>query len=232
MTAAGSEDSAAAAARVEPAPPVAGEVFGERLDLARHYAELLVTDGVQRGLIGPREAARVWSRHVLNCAVVTELFGDRNRVVDVGSGAGLPGVVMAIRRPDLRVDLVEPLQRRVTFLTEAVDALGLHQQVRVVRGRAEEPEIVRAVGGADWVTARAVAPMDRLMKWCLPLLARSGRLALLKGDSVREELRRQGPQLRRAGIPEPDIVRCGIGLVEPAVTVVTVEAPVISRGRR
>lgn len=209
---------------VEPVPAEAAQVFGDRLGLATRYADLLVTDGVLRGVIGPREPPRVWSRHLLNCAVVSELFEPGSRGIDVGSGAGLPGIALAIRRPDLRVDLLEPLERRVDFLLDAVARLGVGSQVRVVRGRAEAPATAEAVDGADWVTARAVAPMDRLVRWCLPLLAPAGRLALLKGRSVRDELRRYATPLRRAGVAEPRIVSCGVGLIEPPTTVVIVAA--------
>ena len=129
-------------------PARGARVFGARLALAERYAELLASAGVVRGLIGPREAGRIWTRHLLNCAAGRRAVPAGARVVDVGSGAGLPGLALAIRRPDLRVDLVEPLQRRVEFLTEAVAALDLGDRVRVLRGRAEEPRDRRAVGGA------------------------------------------------------------------------------------
>jgi 16S rRNA (guanine527-N7)-methyltransferase len=172
-------------------------------------------------VIGPREPERIWSRHLINCAVVAELFGQHDRVVDVGSGAGLPGIALAVRRPDLRVDLVEPLLRRVEFLHDAVATLGLGEQVRVLRGRAEDPAIVEAAGAASWVTARAVAPLDRLVKWCLPLLAADGRLALLKGASAAEEIETHRHALARVGAGDTMIVRCGAGLGVPEVTVVT-----------
>ncbi|MFD0786389.1 16S rRNA (guanine(527)-N(7))-methyltransferase RsmG, partial [Micromonospora azadirachtae] len=113
-------------------------LFGDRLDIAAAYAELLATDGVLRGLIGPREAPRIWDRHLLNCAAVAERIPEGTEVLDVGSGAGLPGLVLAIARPDLAVTLIEPLARRTSFLIEAVDRLGLGESVRVFRGRAEE----------------------------------------------------------------------------------------------
>ena len=196
-------------------------MFGPRLGLAERYADLLVSEGVRRGVIGPREPERIWTRHLLNCAVVADLFRQRVRVVDVGSGAGLPGIALALRRPDLRVDLVEPLQRRVDFLHETVAELGLGDQVRVSRGRAEDPAIRETVGNAAWVTARAVAPLDRLVRWCLPLLAADGRLALLKGASVSDEVQRHRAALDRAGATDPTIVRCGAELGVPEVTVVT-----------
>lgn len=219
-------------AGLEPTSDAAAAVFGDELQRAERYAQFLAGAGVDRGLLGPREAARIWSRHLLNCAVVAELFGPSARVVDVGSGAGLPGLAIAIARPDLQVCLVEPLQRRSDFLAEAVDLLGLAERVRVVRGRAEEPGTVRSVGGADWVTARAVAPLDRLVRWCLPLAAPGGRLALIKGSSAGEEIRRHRSALRTLGAGPVGLVQCGTGLVDPAVTVVTVERAVASKGSR
>ncbi len=208
----------------EPVPEVAGRLFGERLALAQRYAALLAGLGAARGVIGPGEAARIWTRHLLNSAAVTELFAPGARVVDVGSGGGLPGLAIAIRRPDVRVELVETLQRRVEFLIDAVDELGLGAQVRVVHGRAEDPQIVRAVGGAEWVTARAVAPLDRLVRWCLPLAVPGGRLALIKGAGAATELERHRAALRRLGAHDARIVSCGDGLLDPPVTVVTVDA--------
>jgi len=134
-------------------------VFGERIDLARRYVQALATDGVLRGLIGPREPARLWTRHVLNSAAASSLIESGARVVDIGSGAGLPGIPLAIARPDCIITLVEPLERRVRFLLEMVDALGL-TNCRVVRGRAEE--VVARCGDADVVISRAVAPLHRL----------------------------------------------------------------------
>lgn len=218
--------SGESAAESEAEPPVAALVFGPRLPLARRYADLLTGIGVARGLLGPREAGRVWSRHLLNCAVVAELIAPEARVVDIGSGAGLPGVALAIRRADLTVDLVEPLQRRARFLTEVVAELGVGGQVRVHRGRAEEAAVRSAVGNAGVVTARAVAPLDRLVGWCLPLLAPEGRLLLMKGATAGEELQQHRQALSAAGAGSGQVLVCGVGLVEPAVNVVS-----IGRGR-
>jgi 16S rRNA (guanine527-N7)-methyltransferase len=212
------------AAPIEAVPVYAAEMFAARLPLAQRFATLLATDGVRRGLVGPREAGRIWSRHLGNCAVVTELIPPGSRVVDVGSGAGLPGLVMAVRRPDLQVDLVEPMQRRVDFLIDAVGELGLDAQVRVVRGRAEDPDVAAAIGVVPVVTARAVAPLDRLVAWCLPLLEPDGRLALIKGRSAADEVERHRDALRDAGAREVRVVRCGAGLIEPATTVVVARA--------
>jgi 16S rRNA (guanine527-N7)-methyltransferase len=215
---------------IEPLPHSAGRLFGDRLGLAERYAALLAGTGVLRGIIGPGEAGRIWTRHLLNSAAVADLFTTGDRVVDVGSGGGLPGLALAIRRPDLRVDLVETLQRRVDFLAEAVSDLGLGGQVRVVRGRAEDAETVDAVGGADWVTARAVAPLDRLVRWCLPLAVPHGRLALIKGAGAAAELERHRAALQRLGVHHVQVVACGAELIDPPVTVVTVDAADALRG--
>jgi 16S rRNA (guanine527-N7)-methyltransferase len=200
---------------------VAERVFGDRLPLARRYAEHLVTTGVERGLIGPREAPRIWDRHVLNCAVVAELVPDGARLVDVGSGAGLPGIPLALARPDLQVALVEPLARRVDWLAEVVADLGL--DVRVDRGRVEETAVRRRWEGADVVTARAVAPLARLAGWALPLLRTGGRLLAVKGASAPEEIARDAAAVRKLGGGDPEIALCGHGVVDPATTVVVVE---------
>ena len=187
-------------------PESARGVFGsERLPLAEAYAELLATDGVVRGLIGPREAPRLWDRHLLNCAVLGEAIPRDVSVCDIGSGAGLPGLVLAIARPDLRITLVEPLLRRTTFLEEVVDQLGL-SGVTVVRGRAEE---VQEPHGFDVVTSRAVAPLDRLLRWSMPLVAPTGALVAMKGASVADEIEQARPTLRKLGCAEPEILTLG-----------------------
>ena len=197
----------------------ARSVFGDRFDLAVSYAAILATDGVERGLIGPRETSRLWDRHLLNCAVVAELIPENATVIDVGSGAGLPGVVLALARPDLTVTLIESMARRTAFLTEVVSRLQLDGSVTVIRGRAEE----RAGHDlADIVTARAVAPLDRLAAWCLPLTAVGGRLLALKGASAAEEVAEHGPVVERLGGDPPVIRQCGVGLVDPPTTVVEV----------
>jgi len=191
--------------------------YPEAEHLLDRYAELLATDGVVRGLIGPREVARLWSRHLANCAVLEELVPAGSLVADVGSGAGLPGLPLALVRPDLRVVLVEPLLRRATFLGEAVTALGLDDRVEVVRGRAEDQTLA-----VDVVTARAVAPLDRLAGWTLPLARVGGILLALKGDGAADEVAASAAALERLGGGQIELLACGIGVVEPPTTVVKV----------
>jgi 16S rRNA (guanine527-N7)-methyltransferase len=215
-----------------PPPPAAAKVFGERLDAAARYVEHLATSGVERGLIGPRESDRLWDRHVLNCAVVADLVPDGAKVVDVGSGAGLPGIPLALARPDLRIVLVEPLARRVEWLSEIVEDLGL--SLTVERGRAEENAIRRRWEGADVVTARAVAPLARLAGWSLPLLRDGGRLLAVKGASAPQEIDRDLAEVRRLGGGVPRIELCGQGVIDPPSTVVSVqrEARPVGRPRK
>ncbi|MCI0383515.1 16S rRNA (guanine(527)-N(7))-methyltransferase RsmG [Streptomyces sp. CNQ085] len=203
-----------------PAPEVAREVFGDRFEDAVRYAELLAEVGVRRGLIGPREVPRLWERHLLNCAVLSEVVPDGVTVCDVGSGAGLPGVPLALVRQDLRITLLEPLLRRTTFLQEVVELLGL-DHVSVVRGRAEE--VLGSLSPVHVVTARAVAPLDRLAGWGVPLLRPYGEMLALKGDTAEEELKTARSALQKLGAVDASVLRAGEGLVEPAATVVRVE---------
>lgn len=187
----------------------------QRRPAVLRYAELLAGDGVVRGLIGPREVPRLWERHLLNCAVLAEQVPDGARVCDIGSGAGLPGLVLALARPDLRVTLVEPLLRRTTFLEEAVAELGL-ESVRVQRGRADSRHGQEVF---DVVTSRAVAPLPRLVDWSMPLVAPHGALVAMKGGSVSEEIA-AGSHAWPSTLTTPEIVELGAGtLAEPAVAV-------------
>lgn len=182
------------------APVLARGVFPSgRLPLAERFAGLLATEGVVRGLIGPREAPRLWERHLVNCALLGELVPEGSTVCDVGSGAGLPGVVLAIARPDLRVTLVEPLLRRTTFLEEVVSALEL-SRVEVIRGRAEALHGERTF---DVVSSRAVAPLGRLLGWSMPLVAPTGVLLAMKGASVGDEIAEAERELVRLGCEQP-----------------------------
>ncbi|MDX3076369.1 16S rRNA (guanine(527)-N(7))-methyltransferase RsmG [Streptomyces sp. NPDC088354] len=210
-----------AAAELPPAPEAAREVFGERFADAVRYAELLAEAGVGRGLIGPREVPRLWERHLLNCAVLSEVIPHGASVCDVGSGAGLPGIPLALTRPDLTITLLEPLLRRTTFLEEAVRLLGL-DNVEVVRGRAEE--MIGKLPPVDVVTARAVAPLERLAGWGMPLLRPHGEMAVLKGDTAEEELKAARAALSRLGAAETSVVQVGEGVVDPQSTVVRVLA--------
>ncbi|MEV0840053.1 16S rRNA (guanine(527)-N(7))-methyltransferase RsmG [Actinocatenispora sera] len=207
----------------------ARQVFGARLPLAERYAELLATEGTVRGLVGPRETPRLWDRHLLNCAVLAELLPVGSVVADVGSGAGLPGIVLGVARPDLSIVLIESLARRTAFLDEVVDELQL-SRVTVVRGRAEE--LAGRIAQPDVVTARAVASLDRLVRWCLPLLPTGGRLLAMKGASAGDEVAEHAAQIRRAGGDEPRVLQCGVGLVEPATTVVEVVRLSGANGKR
>lgn len=191
---------------VEDEPPAAAAIFGDRLEVARRYVESLATDGVVRGLIGPREPARLWTRHVLNSAVISELIAPDLRVVDIGSGAGLPGIPLAIARPDLTVLLVEPLERRARYLQEMVDGLGL-TGCRVVRGRAED--VVADCGNADVVTSRAVAPLHRLVRWSAPLTRVGGVVLAMKGQSAAAELERDRNAVAAAGLTGPEVLEIG-----------------------
>ncbi|AXE87194.1 16S rRNA (guanine(527)-N(7))-methyltransferase RsmG [Streptomyces sp. Go-475] len=208
------------AAELPPAPEQAREVFGERFADAVRYAELLAEAGVQRGLIGPREVPRLWERHLLNCAVLSEVVPQGVTVCDVGSGAGLPGIPLALVREDLKITLLEPLLRRTTFLTEVVELLGL-DHVTVVRGRAEE--VMGKIQPVHVVTARAVAPLDRLATWGIPLLRPYGEMLALKGDAAEEELKSASTALSKLGAVETSILHVGEGVVDPMSTVVRVE---------
>ncbi|MFF1304455.1 16S rRNA (guanine(527)-N(7))-methyltransferase RsmG [Streptomyces sp. NPDC058307] len=208
------------AAELPPAPEQAREVFGDRFEDAVRYAELLAEAGVQRGLIGPREVPRLWERHLLNCAVLSEVVPEGVTVCDVGSGAGLPGIPLALVREDLKITLLEPLLRRTTFLTEVVELLGL-DHVTVVRGRAEE--VMGKLTPVHVVTARAVAPLDRLATWGVPLLRPYGEMLALKGDTAEEELKAAGTALSKLGAVETSILHVGEGVVDPLSTVVRVE---------
>jgi len=202
-----------------PAPESARGVFPSgRLPLAQRYAELLASEGVVRGLIGPREAPRLWDRHLLNCAVLADELPEGAGVCDIGSGAGLPGLVLAIARPDLALTLVEPLLRRTTFLTEVVEELGLGH-VEVVRGRAEDLHGGRTF---DVVTSRAVAPLERLLGWSMPLVAPTGALVAMKGSSIDEEISAAAPLLKRLRCAAPVVTQVGVGRVDPPTTVVRV----------
>jgi 16S rRNA (guanine527-N7)-methyltransferase len=204
-------------------------VFSRELPRAEQFAELLTHEATLRGLIGPREVPRLWERHLLNCAVISDLMPPESTVCDVGSGAGLPGIVLAIRRPDLQVTLLEPLLRRTTFLDLAVSTMEL-SNVHVHRGRAEElPGEPGWAGGFDVVTSRAVAPMDRLARWSLPLVRSGGLLLAMKGSSAAAELSSASSVIAGLGGVEPRIETVGSTWLEPPVTVVAMGKRAIRR---
>lgn len=212
-------------ALIEAEPVAAQQIFGDRLELARRYVWSLAAAGVTRGLIGPREAGRLWSRHLLNSAVAAPLLPRDATVVDVGSGAGLPGIPLAIVRPDCTVILVEPLLRRTVYLAEIVSDFGL-TNVRVLRGRAED--VAGALGdetrdGADVVTSRAVAPLAKLARWSVPLLRVGGLFLPLKGSSAAEEIERDAAELATLGLGTATVVEVGDGVVDPVTSVVRAE---------
>ncbi len=213
-----------------PAPPAsAAAVFSDRLPALEAYADLLAGPGVERGLLGPRETPRLWDRHLLNCAGLSSLIEDGQVVADIGAGAGLPGLVLALQRPLVQVVLVESLQRRATFLSEAVEALGLRNTV-VRRARAEELHDKVLV---DVVTARAVAPLDRLATWALPLLHPGGRLLALKGEQAATELAAAGATLHRYGGTAGEVVEIGdVDLGTSARVVVVVRTASATPGSR
>lgn len=193
-------------------------IFGDRLDLAKRYVEHLATSGTERGLIGPREIPRLWSRHVLNCAVIEREIAQGSHVADVGSGAGLPGLCLAIARPDLELTLIEPLERRVIWLQEVVDDLGL-TNVTVMRTRAE-----LAVGlvTADVVTARAVSALTNLAGLTIPLLAGDGEVVAIKGRSAGEEIHKAAKVIRKLGGVQTSVVVVGEDLLQEPTTVVRI----------
>ena len=188
----GSTDAASALAGDDPRVVA---FFGDAHETIAQFAALLADQGVIRGLIGPREVARLWERHLINSASVVSFLPASGTVIDVGSGAGLPGIVLAAIRPDLRVVLLEPMERRVAWLTEVVEQLGLGS-VEILRGRAED---MQGTLVADAVTARAVAPLDRLAGWTLPLLRAGGVLLAMKGQTARQELEDAAPAIRSLG---------------------------------
>ncbi|MET1058816.1 MAG: 16S rRNA (guanine(527)-N(7))-methyltransferase RsmG [Nocardioides sp.] len=188
------------------------------LPLIEAYAASLADAGVVRGLIGPREVPRLWDRHLLNCAVLGEAIPEGSTVCDIGSGAGLPGLVLAIARPDLRITLVEPLLRRTTYLSEVVEELGL-PRVEVVRGRADALHGQRTF---DVVTSRAVAPLGRLLDWSMPLVAPTGALIAMKGQSVTDEIAAEAARLTRAGCSPAEVLELGASVVSPPSVVVRV----------
>jgi 16S rRNA (guanine527-N7)-methyltransferase len=226
----------ATAAAAAAAPDAAADVFGAGLETAQRYADILATDGLERGLLGPHEVDRLWERHLLNSAAVGELLEPGDRVVDIGSGAGLPGVPLAIARPDIQMVLLEPLLRRSDFLREVVAELGL--PVEVVRGRAEERSVRELIGERDVAVSRAVAALDKLTKWSMALLRPEGRMLAIKGERARDEVHEHRRVMAAAGAVDVRVVTCGANYLLPPATVVsarrgnpTRSRPARARGR-
>lgn len=199
-------------------PEAAASLFGVRLERTERYAGVLAGAGVERGLIGPREVDRLWERHILNSAALAELIEPRRHIADIGSGAGLPGIPLALARPDVRVTLIEPLLRRSEFLREVVDELGI--DVTVIRGRAEEPGVRKLVGETDVVVSRAVASLDKLTRWSMPLLRVDGHMLALKGERAEEEIRDHRRVMASLGAADVKVMRCGANYLDPPATVV------------
>ena len=202
----------------EAIPLEAHEVFGENFHLAKKYADLLARDGDLLGLIGPRELPKIWSRHILNSAVVSDLVEPGERIADVGSGAGLPGIPMAIRQPEAQFTLIEPMERRAKWLAEVVvPTLGL-KNVEVLRLRAEEAPM----DSFDVVTARAVSALPKLLKMTVPLVAPGGRILALKGSKAADEVGEARPLAKKFGLGTFEIVTVGQKLLKEPTTVVRI----------
>jgi len=191
------------------------EVYPDSAEDLTRFAHWLTGAAVERGFIGPREVDRIWDRHISNCAVIEVLIPQNSKVFDIGSGAGLPGLVLAIVRPDITIGLIEPLMRRSEFLTEVATDLGITDRVTVMRGRAEELK----GHAASVVTARAVAPLGKLLTWSLPLTAKGGQILAMKGSSAANEIAEATDILKGR---KAEIILCGEGIVDPQTTVVRV----------
>lgn len=192
---------------IEPEPAESTDLAGDRIDVLRRFAEDLGTRGELLGLIGPQEAERLWSRHLLNCAVLAPLIAPDARVADIGTGGGLPGLVLAILRPDAQFRLIEPMERRCAWLTEQIDALGL-ENAEVLRGRAEE---YHGAFEVDLVTARAVTALRKLVPLTAPLLRDGGEMLFLKGVSVESEIDAAAKTLRKHRVTEIEVRELGVG---------------------
>lgn len=205
---------------LEPEPGSAATVFGERLDSVRRFTENLARHGEELGLIGPLELPRLWSRHVVNSGLVAPLLRP-GRVGDVGSGAGLPGLVLAIARPDVHLTLIEPMERRVAWLNRQVDELGL-ENVDVVRARAEEAKLP---GRLDQVTARAVSALRTLIPITAPLLKAGGELLLMKGTGVTGEMGAAEKAIRKYRLEDVEVIVLGEGVVDDVTRVFRARVP-------
>jgi len=199
---------------VEQEPAVASTIFGERIELARGYASLLARDSDLLGLLGPREMPKLWTRHILNSAVVAELIEDGKTVCDIGSGAGLPGIPLAIAKPNCKFTLIEPMERRSDWLRDVAAELGL-TNVEVLRARAEE------VGSAyDIATARAVSALPKLLRMCVPLVHHGGEILAMKGSKAAEEIEESRKLSKKLGIASFEILQTGVDLLSEPTSVV------------
>ncbi|TDN44352.1 16S rRNA m(7)G-527 methyltransferase [Curtobacterium flaccumfaciens] len=200
---------------LEDEPAAAATLFGDRIDVARSFTNELARRGEELGLIGPLEPPRLWTRHILNSAVLAPLLEARGRVADVGSGAGLPGLVLAIARPDVHLTLIEPMERRVDWLTTEAERLGL-DNVDVVRARAEDvaDDIV-----VDQVTARAVSALSKLIPLTAPLVRSGGQLILMKGARVEDEMEKARKVILRTHLTDVEVLELGVGVVEETTRV-------------
>jgi 16S rRNA (guanine527-N7)-methyltransferase len=195
---------------VEAEPAAAARIFGSQIELARAFTRNLAQFGEERGLIGPLEPPRLWSRHVLNCGVFADLFTPGTLVGDVGSGAGLPGIVLALARPDVHFALIEPMERRTDWLSEQVAVLGL-VNVSVVRSRVQDAPYAEK---CDVVTARAVSALKTLIPMTAPLVKPGGRLLLMKGASVEREIEEAKKQIRAHNLTSVEVIYSGEGILE------------------
>jgi 16S rRNA (guanine527-N7)-methyltransferase len=198
-------------AELETEPAVAAEIFGDRIEVVRRYTADLAQHGEELGLIGPLELPRLWTRHVINSGLVAPLL-TAGRVGDVGSGAGLPGLVLAAARPDATLVLIEPMERRVEWLVAEAERMGL-TNVEVVRARAEEVELD---GWLDQVTARAVSALSKLIPLTAPLVKTGGQLLLMKGARVQQEMEAARKAIAKAHLVDVEVLELGVGLVDPA----------------
>lgn len=198
---------------------VAKRIYGDGYEAINRYVDILRGRGIAWGILGPREAGRLWDRHILNSAAIADLIPSGARFADVGTGAGLPGLPLVLLRPDLQLTCIEPLLRRVTFLTETVAELGLEQRVSIVRSRAEDfPTEHRRQ--FDTVTCRALAPLGRLADWCAPLLTREGVIVAIKGRTAHEELARDEAHLHSLGLTAT-VHQCGSGALSATAVLLT-----------
>ncbi len=204
---------------LEKEPAYAAELFGDQIKLARGFAQRLAKDSETFGLLGPRELPRIWSRHVINSGLLAELVPDGSKVVDVGSGAGLPGIPMAIAQPQAEFTLVEPMERRANWLNQVVQDLGINN-VRVLRARAEDI----AETDFDLATARAVAALDKLLKMLTPLIKDSKQKTIIamKGSKAQEEIDEAAKRIEQLGYAQPEIITLGLNKAPETATVVRI----------